>query len=83
MNIFGIITVCLFKKGQEKVVAALVEQRDCELNVQDAEGNTPLHVAIFNQHAAIIELLIRHPNIDLKVRKIGKDPLQLKALTVY
>lgn len=60
--------------GQEKVVAALVEQK-CELNAQDVDGNTPLHLAIYNQHATIIEILIRQPNIDLKMKNnAGQSP---------
>jgi ankyrin repeat protein len=53
--------------GQEKVVQALVEH-NCKLNLQDSEGNTPLFVAIYNQHPTLIEILLRQPNIDLKIR---------------
>jgi ankyrin repeat protein len=43
--------------------------------LQDAEGNTPLHVAIQNQHPAIISLLLCHPRIDLSIRdKSGLTP---------
>jgi ankyrin repeat protein len=66
--------------GQERVVSALVEQK-CELNVQDAEGNTPLHVAIFNQHARIIEILIRQSAIDLKIKNTaGQSPFAAALL---
>jgi ankyrin repeat protein len=60
--------------GQEKVVATLVEYK-CNLNVQDAEGNTPLHIAILNQHPALIEILIRQSSIDLKIKNLaGQTP---------
>ena len=60
--------------GQEKVVSALVEH-ECDINVQDAEGNTPLHVAILNQHSPIIEILLRQANIDLKAKnQVGQTP---------
>jgi ankyrin repeat protein len=36
--------------------------------LQDAEGNTPLHVAILNQHSNITEILLSQPNIDLKMK---------------
>ena len=36
--------------------------------VQDAEGRAPIHVAISNQHAIIIQLLISHPDIRLNLR---------------
>lgn len=56
-------------------MAALVEQRGCELNVQDADGNTPLHLAIVNQHTSIIEMLIRQPQINLKIKNTaGQSP---------
>ncbi len=35
---------------------------------QDAEANTPLHIAIINQHMTIINLLISAPNLDLSIR---------------
>lgn len=35
---------------------------------KDAEGRTPIHVAISNQHSIIIQLLISHPDIRLNVR---------------
>lgn len=35
---------------------------------KDAEGRTPVHVAISNQHGVIIQLLISHPNIHLNMR---------------
>lgn len=38
------------------------------LSPQDAEGRTPVHVAISNQHSVIIQLLISHPDIHLNVR---------------
>jgi ankyrin repeat protein len=38
------------------------------LSPQDAEGRTPVHVAISNQHSVIIQLLISHPNIHLNER---------------
>ena len=43
--------------------------------LQDAEGKTPLHVAIQNQRPSIIALLLCHPNIDLTIRdKAGLTP---------
>lgn len=46
-----------------------------KLKFKDSEGNTPLHLAILNQHASIIEILLRQKEIDLKVRNnIGQSP---------
>ncbi len=60
--------------GQEKIVSALVDFR-CEINIQDADGNTPLHVAILNQHSEIIEILLKQQNIDLRIKNnAGQSP---------
>ncbi|CAF3345195.1 unnamed protein product [Rotaria socialis] len=53
--------------GLERVVSALIEHH-ADINKKDAEGNTPLHVAIINQHMSIINILICAPNLDLSIR---------------
>ncbi|XP_015593022.1 rabankyrin-5 isoform X2 [Cephus cinctus] len=67
--------------GLEQVVQTLVEH-GANVNARDSEGKTPVHVAIQNQHAQIISLLLCHPNIDLSLRdKRGMSPFAT-ALTV-
>ncbi|XP_027704657.1 rabankyrin-5 [Vombatus ursinus] len=53
--------------GLEETVQCLLEFR-ANVNVQDAEGRAPIHVAISNQQSVIIRLLISHPDIRLNVR---------------
>ncbi len=43
--------------------------------MKDSDGNTPLHVAILNQHSEIIEILLKQPNIDLRIKNnVGQTP---------
>jgi len=53
--------------GLERVVSSLIEYH-ADINKKDNEGNTPVHIAIINQHLNIINLLIRAPKIDLSIR---------------
>jgi rabankyrin-5 len=46
-----------------------------QVNAKDAEGKTPLHLAVSNQNARITSLLLCHPQLDLSVRdKQGLTP---------
>ncbi|CUS14607.1 unnamed protein product, partial [Tuber aestivum] len=48
------------QEGHEKTVLALVESMGQEcINSRDFWGNTPMHLAAFNGHAAVVELLFR------------------------
>ncbi|XP_015790666.1 rabankyrin-5-like [Tetranychus urticae] len=53
--------------GLENVVQTLLEF-GASVNIQDADGKTPLHIAIFNQHSTIISLLLCHPSLNLNLR---------------
>lgn len=67
--------------GLTKVLSSLIDY-GANINAIDSENQTPLHVAIKNQHEEIIGILLCHPSIDLKVRdKAGHTPFAL-ALTV-
>lgn len=57
-------------------------EHGANVNARDAEGKSPIHIAIQNQHFQIISLLLCHPNIDLTLRdKKGLSPFAT-ALTV-
>ena len=52
------------------------------LLMQDAEGKTPLHIAIENQHVVIISLLMSHPLLNLNLKdKLGRTPFATAMLT--
>lgn len=56
------------------MVQTLIEH-GANVNARDAEGKTPVHIAIINQHPQIISLLLCHPNINLSLRdKKGQSP---------
>lgn len=53
--------------GLMEVIQTLLEH-GANINAGDAAGKTPLHIAIENQHAQIISLLLSQPGIDLSAR---------------
>ncbi|WP_458401519.1 ankyrin repeat domain-containing protein [Candidatus Avelusimicrobium sp.] len=62
----------------EEVKAALAAD-PTQLNIPYASnGNTPLHVAVWNEHKDIVELLLAQPAIDTQLKnKDGKTALDL------
>lgn len=60
--------------GLTKVVQALIDH-GANVNALDVNNKTPAHIAIENQHDDIINILLCHPGIDLKLRdKSGFTP---------
>ncbi|KAM7311320.1 rabankyrin-5 [Ixodes scapularis] len=65
----------------ESVVQTLIEH-NANVNAQDSEGKTPLHVAITNQNSVIISLLLGHPSMNLSLRdKQGLTPFAVAMTT--
>ncbi|CAK9295990.1 unnamed protein product [Gordionus sp. m RMFG-2023] len=62
--------------GLDKLVACLLEHK-ADINIIDSESKTPLHVAIENQHQALIHSLLSHPFINLTIKdKRGKTAFE-------
>ncbi|KAH8288958.1 hypothetical protein KR044_003172, partial [Drosophila immigrans] len=60
--------------GLTKVVQALIDH-GANVNALDVNNKSPVHIAIKNQHEDIINILLCHPGIDLKLRdKSGLTP---------
>lgn len=59
----------------------LMEGRDSPLNVQDEEGFTPLTRAALQGHIAVVELLLRQPDVDVNITsgRLGYTALHLAA----
>ena len=65
--------------GWTQVPSYLIKKRGL---LQDAEGKTPIHHAIMNQHAVIISLLMSHPRLDLTVKdKHAMSPFAIAMTT--
>lgn len=53
--------------GMEEVVRTLLEHH-ADINAQDSELKTPIHIAIINQEHAITNLLVEQQQLDLRLR---------------
>ena len=65
--------------GKLESTRAALAADPTQLNIPYAEnGNTPLHVAVWNEHKDIVELLLAQPAIDTQLKnKNGKTALDL------
>lgn len=66
--------------GLIRVLQTLIDH-GANVNAVNAENKTPLHIAIENQHEDIIQILLCHPNIDLKIRDKAGNTCFAAALT--
>ena len=54
--------------GSEDIVETLLQNRDIDVNIADASGDTALHIATHRGRAEVVEQLLAVPNIDLEKR---------------
>ncbi|XP_043067768.1 rabankyrin-5 isoform X1 [Drosophila bipectinata] len=67
--------------GLTKVLQTLIDH-GANVNSQDSDKKTPLHIAIVNNYDEIITILLCHPVIDLKLRDISGNTCFTTALEV-
>lgn len=62
----------------------MLENKSLEPNLQDENGDTPLHLAVKNNHITIIEKLLENNSLDLNLQnKDGETPLHIAAQNGY
>ncbi|XP_043710361.1 ankyrin repeat-containing protein At5g02620-like [Telopea speciosissima] len=63
---------------KQLICGKIISMQDV-INIRNNDGRTPLHMAVLeNIHYNLVELLIRVPSIDLKIRDVyGMTPLDL------
>ena len=52
-----------------EVVKLLLKHKDINANIQDAQGRTPLHLAIENGDVDIVGTLLDHTNVDVNLKR--------------
>ena len=64
------------KYGQDKTIVQLLSYKECNLNIQNSEGDTPLHSAIRQGKTAVVSCLLTYQQCDPNVQnKDGDTPL--------
>ncbi|XP_043483988.1 ankyrin-1-like [Leptopilina heterotoma] len=68
-------------RGHSEIVSILCE-RNFPLNGGDYSGDTPLHLAIRNNHPSVFDVLVRKCNLNA-TNRVGHAPLHLAAYENY
>lgn len=65
--------------GHFEIASYLLENFDIEVNLNETfSGNTALHLSVLNECYQIVELLLKDPFIDIKIKNFdGKTPLHI------
>ncbi|EGD80268.1 hypothetical protein PTSG_10524 [Salpingoeca rosetta] len=62
------------RDGDAPAVTSLIEQDNTDINQQDKQGDTPLHVACRHNHPAVVELLLKKGADTAVKNKKGETP---------
>merc|ERR1712146_141464 len=64
------------EEGHTEIVKALLAHPEIDVNVQDQDGETPLHRACWMGQSEIVKILLAHPKIEPCIQnKHGETPL--------
>jgi ankyrin repeat protein len=69
------------KNGYMSIVSLLIEKEEADINKEDKQGNTALHIAVLNRQVAIAKLLMQHGAAVNIACKDGWTPLYHATLT--
>ena len=73
-------SVCSWGRYDIIIVGLLLAREDCDPNVKDIKGNTPLILAIENHNEEIVNLLLRSPKCDPTIANHqGETPLHVSC----
>ncbi|MGC9105409.1 MAG: ankyrin repeat domain-containing protein [Thermoprotei archaeon] len=68
------------EEGDLQRVKYLVEIHQCDVNIRDKDGNTPLHLAAWYGYLDIVKFLVEH-GADVNARNAeGNTPLHLAIM---
>jgi len=61
-------------QGQDQIVQCLLEH-NADINAQDSEGRSPIHIAIPTKNPIIMSLLLSHPEVNFSLKdRMGNTP---------
>ena len=77
-NFISPVLQAVIDKNERTLRTTLAEHPEFVNTPYAANGNTPLHVAVWNEHKDIVEILLQQPTIDSRIKNNeGKTALDL------
>jgi len=65
------------EKNFVDIIELLLKHENIDVNIQNIDGNTPLHISLYTNDD-IAKLLLDHKDIDVNIQNIdGNTPLQI------
>ncbi|WP_300721395.1 ankyrin repeat domain-containing protein, partial [uncultured Brachyspira sp.] len=80
-NIMNILLIWAVKHKNKKIVQLLLKQPGIDVNINDNNGYTPLHLAVDEKNMKMIRLLLSQPGINMNAKdNNGDTPLHLAVV---